>query len=184
CAPSSLLPAEPHGASRIEPDVLAALDASADGRAYVVVALKEPFLPSGAGWEARRAAIRGQEAAALAGISSDDAQVAYRYSNFARLTGWVTRAALAKLAASAVVEAVGADRVARLQGISAAGFLGATQAHEFYGVTGKGFAVTLLDSGVSSTHPDLAEDILPAAWTFLDAGATSHAGAEDDFGHG
>jgi hypothetical protein len=59
-----------------------------------------------------------------------------------------------------------------------------TAARETFGVTGSGYAVAVLDSGVDSDHPDLIDDILPGGWTFLDQGATSHPGGEDDLFHG
>jgi len=174
----------PAALPRIDPEVLRALEASADGRVYVIVVLKEPLVPSGARWDARRAAIRAQQDVGLARLSLEDFEPAYRYRHFTGLTGKLTATGLAKLAACPVVEGVCAGKVGEFHGRSSAGFLGVTQAREAYGITGKGYAVAVLDSGVDTDHPDLIDDLLPGAWTFLDAGATSHVGAEDDLGHG
>lgn len=78
---------------------------------------------------------------------------------------------------------IGADEQVRTGLDSSVPFIHADIVHN-YGLTGHGQTVALIDSGVESSHPDLADSVAPEAWHFLYQGEDVGPGAEDYFGHG
>ena len=164
---------------RVEPEVHGELHASADGRAYVLITLRDA--PPGE--------IEAVQEAVLASLETDAFEPVYRYRTFPALTGRVTAGGLAALALHPEVRRVGVDR--RVQAGSAGpaalsssvAFIGADQLHAV-GIRGEGVTVAVLDTGADSDHPDLQDDLVPGAWHFLDQGATTGPGAEDGNGHG
>ena len=119
----------------------------------------------------------------LGRLEPQDFEVVYRYRTFAAFTGRISAAGVAKLAADPEVIAVGTDAEGSAQLDVSVPFIGADQVHAL-GVTGTDQTVAVLDSGIDTDHPDLADDIAAGAWHFLSGGANQGPGAEDDNGHG
>jgi MYXO-CTERM domain-containing protein len=67
--------------------------------------------------------------------------------------------------------------------------IGGDTAKSTFGVSGKGIRVAILDSGVNTKHPDLADSILPQQHCFTQSACppnrtSESTSAEDDNGHG
>jgi len=107
----------------------------------------------------------------------------YRFTHFAAATGYVTGTGLDRLSADERIAFIGIDEQVRAGLDSSVPFIHADIVHA-YGLTGHGQTVALIDSGVESSHPDLADSLAPEAWHFLYQGEDVGPGAEDYFGHG
>jgi subtilisin family serine protease len=164
---------------RVDPVVAERLAASADGTTYVIVMLR----PAGGALGARKVAAAAIQDRVLSRLERQDFTVAYRYRTFAALTGRVSATGLDKLAIDGDVFAVGPDGEGHAQLDQSVPFIGADQVHAL-GVTGADQTVAVLDTGIDTDHPDLADDIAAGGWHFLSQGANQGAGAEDDNGHG
>jgi subtilisin family serine protease len=172
-------------AATVEAAVHQELAASVDGTVYVIVVLKPAeMLP-----RAQKAQQQANVAAIQSGVLSRIAapaqfNVRYQYKNFAVMTGRVNAEGLKQLGADPDVTAVGLN--GREEGLLAESvpFINADDVHDQRDSTGAGITVAVLDSGIDTNHPDLADNIAAGAWHFLNNGNDQGPGAEDDNGHG
>jgi subtilisin family serine protease len=172
------------GSSRLpDPAVYAELGASADGKAYVIVLLREPAEVADVTHQKRREAVKQVQDGVLGRLGPGDFNIVYKYENFAAMTGRINSAGLAKLAADADVEAIGPDGVGHGHLAQSVPFINADDVHVL-GYTGQGITVAVLDTGIDSDHPDINDNVASGAYHFLNGGVTQGPGAEDDHGHG
>jgi hypothetical protein len=163
-----------------------ALAAAEEGRTHVIVVLATGPSASTPSPGQAMERIRWAQDRVLAGAGRGEFRLVYRYRNFAAMTGWATGAALERLASHPEVAAIGPEAKGRLNLDTSRPYLGADQVEARLGITGAGATVAVIDSGIDSDHPDLAGDIAPGAFHFLDQGGDVGFGAEDDTatGHG
>jgi subtilisin family serine protease len=182
--PIRSLPPTIGAGAAVEPRVLEELAASGDGRALVAVVLRSDDLPPGRDRAARNQAIRTRQERVLARLPAADFSIAYRYANVAGFTGRASAAAIAQLAGDIEVTSIGADEMGAGSFLNVSvPFIHATDVHTA-GFTGEGITIAVLDSGIDTDHPDLADNVASGAFTFLGGGAIQVPGAEDDHGHG
>ena len=178
---------------------------SARGSARVNITLSA--LPSGPHARADLVShARTVQGAVLGRLAKGDFETIYRYAGLPALTGTVTRAGLAKLAADPAVMAItldavghGAGELAPLERETAAPSLShsvpmiGADVVQSRGITGSGVTVAILDSGADTDHPDLVSSIvgqecfLTGSGSHCPDGTTRQSGpgaAEDDLGHG
>jgi subtilisin family serine protease len=155
------------------------------------VALRDEGLPPPGA--ARRAAVRAHQQRALDALPAASFALGRRYESVNGFSGRAQRAAIEALLrhdGTAFVYLDGRVRATLQQG---AGLVGASAAHAG-GVTGSGVRVAVLDSGIDTDHPHLADDLV-AQQCFCDNHPspnrgccpnrkTTQANAEDDEGHG
>jgi subtilisin family serine protease len=162
---------------RFDPDLWPALGASPDGFLEVVVLLRPPA-------DRSPAAIAVQEELVLAALTEREFRLGHRFRNLAALTGSARAEALQVLALHPQVARVGLAG----EGIPALDqsvpYIRADRVQTQLGITGQGVTVAVLDTGVDSDHPDLADSLVPGALHFLGNGANVGPGAEDFDGHG
>ena len=94
-----------------------------------------------------------------------------------------SRVALNELAASGMVTAIGTDEAGGGTLDESRQVVQADRVIEELGVTGDGIVVAVLDTGVNTQHPDLAEAVIHQHH-FLNKGTDVGTGAEDDNEHG
>jgi len=173
----------PRPAALVEAEVAANLAKSPNGTTYVIVVLNEDR-GRYATHEQVQAAVAETQTRVLNQMAPGEFRIVYRYKNFAAMTGWADAGGLAKLAADPEVVSVGPDREVRAQFLnSSRPLIHADDVHAL-GYTGDGITVAVLDSGIDTNHPELADDICPGAFHFLGGGTNVGPGAEDDNGHG
>jgi cysteine-rich repeat protein len=161
-----------------------------EGIAIGVALRGEGLPPLGA---ARRVAIQVRQQRVLDALSASDFRLKRRYVSVSGFAGWAQPAAIGALLnhpETAFVYLDGRVHATLAEGV---GLIGANAAHA-QGVTGSGIGVAVLDTGIDSDHPDLADD-LGAQQCFCDthpspkfgccpSGGQTEANAEDDEGHG
>ncbi len=170
---------------RVEPEVYTKLRDNAEEAVYVIVLLEKPPAPREPTTPAkRRQAVKEIQGRMLQKFGPTEFAVVHKYENFASITGYVTAAGLARLAADPQVKAVGLDVGGHGHLDVSVPFIGAddVQTELTLGYTGRGITVAVLDSGIDSDHPDLRDNIADGWYYFLDG--ASGPGAEDDHGHG
>ena len=165
----------------IEKEVYAALEANPAGTTYVIVMLQPVSTPR-APLPRLREAVAQVEDRVLANLADDEFTLVYRYKTFAALTGHVNAAGLAVLARDPDVVAVGQDGRGEAKLDDSVPFINADDVHAL-GYTGADITVAVLDTGIDTDHLDLSDDIA-GEYHFLDQGADTGPGAEDDNGHG
>jgi subtilisin family serine protease len=145
---------------------------------------------------ARRASVHARQDRILGALAHGTLQMKYRYESVSGFAGRAQASAINALLRHPEVTAIHLDY--EVHGTLAQGvaLIGADSAHSS-GLTGSGVTVALLDSGVDTDHPDLADDIV-AEQCFCNnhpspirgccpAGGAQQSGpgsAEDDNGHG
>ena len=145
---------------------------------------------------ARRASIRARQDRILGALLPGTFQMMYRYESVSGFAGRARASAINALLRHPEVTAIHLDY--EVHGTLAQGvaLIGADAAHSS-GLTGLGVNVALLDTGVDTDHPDLADDIVAEQCFCNDhpapirgccpAGGLQQSGmgsAEDDNGHG
>ncbi|MBN1417943.1 MAG: hypothetical protein JXP34_04160, partial [Planctomycetes bacterium] len=128
-------------------DVRRALDASPDGRAFVLVALRRSVYAAGADG-ARLLSVRERQREVLDDLGDDEFGAVYRYEHIPALSGWVGRAGLEKLSVHPIVDSVGLDGRGRLSLDESRAYIRADDVREILGLTGDGAIVAVLDTGV------------------------------------
>ncbi|MHC4153801.1 MAG: S8 family peptidase [Planctomycetota bacterium] len=166
-----------------EPAVYDELAASADGTAYVIVMLRKPVVAADPTRQKQREAVQGVQDRVLANLAPGEFKIAYKYKTFAAMTGRVNADGLAKLTADPEVAGLGPDGAGHGHLDVSVPFINADDVHNL-GYTGEGITVAVLDSGIDSDHADLSDNIASGWYHFLDQGADTGPGAEDDNGHG
>lgn len=174
---------------------------AADGTAQVVVSLVPPPAAGADYFDPRE--LRDQVARlqdeVLDTLGSGDFEILYRYDFVPGLAGVVNAEGLAALEAHPRVRAIDLGKEIRAQLDDSVPLVGADGWHAD-GVTGEGVVVAVLDSGIDTDHPDLADDLVHEACFRAAAVAASGAAspcpdgsgqqlgdtgsAEDDHGHG
>jgi subtilisin family serine protease len=194
---ASAVPAQPTGSShaRVGPRLAEALQdpIPGEGIAIRVTLEREDLGPPGL---TRRAAVHARQTRTLGALSPGSFQMKYRYESVSGFAGRANANAINALLRHPEVTAIHLDY--EIYGTLAEGvaLIGADTAHSA-GFTGFGVNVALLDSGVDTDHPDLADDIVAEQCFCNDhpspqkgccpAGGIQQSGtgsAEDDEGHG
>lgn len=148
---------------------------------------------------ARWSAVAQRQQRVLDALPGGTFQLKRRYQALAGMSGWARLAAVEALAKRSEVRSLYLDGrlwPALSQGVP---LVGADDAHAL-GLTGAGVAVAVLDSGLDTDHPDLADDLLAEQCYCSDShpspqigspccpgGGETQSGpgaAEDDTGHG
>ena len=165
----------------VEREVYTHLTDSHDGTAYVMVLLTPAGSPN-ATLPQVQTAVRKVQDRVLSRLTEAEFDAVYRYETFAGMTGRVSQAGVAKLAANPDVTAVGMVEHDHFVLDDSVPLIGADQAHAL-GYTGAGVTVAVLDSGIDTDHPDLSDNIA-GTYHFLGGGTDVGPGAEDTLGHG
>jgi subtilisin family serine protease len=166
-----------------------------DGGVAVRISLADADLPSLG--TARRARIHARQDRVLAALPPDAFRVRWRYESVSGFSGWATPAGVAALRLPPEVASIHLDGPVRASLAEGRALIGADAAHAL-GFTGAGVNVAVLDTGIDTDHPDLADDVV-AEQCFCDAHPSPRLGAccpgnvptrsgpgsaEDDNGHG
>jgi subtilisin family serine protease len=182
--------------ARVEPELERALAGSLAGQGVAVrVSLAHDDLPP-PGAE-RLAIVDARQQRVLDSLAPGTFRLTWRYESLAGFAGWAAPAAVAALRRHPEVASIHLDGWARASLVQGRALIGADTAHA-QGFTGAGVNVAVLDTGIDTNHPDLADDLV-AERCFCDAhpspvlGACCPGGgftgsgpgsAEDDNGHG
>ncbi len=154
----------------------------AEGSTCVCVELRHPVTGRESLSERQRM-FHGAQQAFLDTLPSRDVRVRYRYDYSPVVVLEVkARSVLALLESSHAVRRVTCDVRGAGGLLESRRVIGADRAHEL-GVLGEGQIIAVLDSGVDSDHPDLADAIVHQ-YHFLEQGLDAGEGAEDENGHG
>ncbi len=166
-----------------------------DGGVAVRVSLAESDLPPPGA--ARLERVRARQQRVLDSLAPGTFRLQWRYASVSGFAGFASPAAVAALRRHREVESIHLDRPVHASLAEGGALIGANVAHAL-GFTGAGVNVAVLDTGIDTNHPDLADDLV-AEQCFCDAhpspvlGACCPGGgfvrsgpgsAEDDNGHG
>ena len=175
----------PPPAAKVESEVEAALALS--GRAPVIVLLDENEQWSSDAARGRGIAARRDDI--LAGLPPGDFVLGERWTYVNGFSGVLTRAGLARLQSQPSVVRVGLDRKLFAYTAESVPMIRADEVHGL-GLTGRGVAVAVLDTGIDASHPDLSDAVIEqecfcagccANGTSRQSGSGS---VNDDDGHG
>jgi subtilisin family serine protease len=159
----------------------------------VIVALRGD-VPSARQLSARRDAVDALQGRVLRGLEPSEFELSRRWTATPGFAGTVTREGLEELLVSPEVARIDIDRRMRASLAESAALIRAPETHA-EGVTGKGAIVAVVDTGIDTDNPDLADDLAGEA-CFLHkpsgsgacpngaARQTGRGSAEDDEGHG
>jgi subtilisin family serine protease len=166
---------------------------SVDRRIRVIVALKEP-VPQQSEPRPQFGKIKDIQQEVLNSLTEDDFSNVHRWRAISAFAGEITEQGLAKLSKDPNVLQVSLDLAGSGNDATSAALIQADKV-QAAGFSGKGVVTAILDTGVDSSHPDLASTII-AEQCFCHNGNgtgccpngnTSQAGpgsARDDNGHG
>ncbi|MBX3014885.1 MAG: S8 family serine peptidase [Caldilineaceae bacterium] len=158
------------------------------GVARVLVLLDDQGLTEITAASARQAAIAQRQAQVLSALTATDFQRYRQYQTLPGFAGTTTAAGLATLQAHPLVRQVQLDHAGGAHLQQSLPALGGNLVHSTYGITGQGITVAVLDSGIDTDHPDLADAVV-AQHCFTNGncppnGAFESTSAEDENGHG
>ena len=178
------------GEARVDVDVAAAVAQS--GSTRVIVELKgAPLLPDERVDRGKlRVRVAAAQDAVLRSAPVADVAVRRRFAGAPGFAAEVTDAGLRRLAADPRVASIVSDRQVSLALTESAALTNADDARDIGGLTGAGFTVAVIDTGIDNDHPDLAGDVAFEVCYMLDGcpqGGTFGTGpgaAADDHGHG
>ncbi|MCE7986967.1 MAG: hypothetical protein DYG89_37815 [Caldilinea sp. CFX5] len=156
------------------------------GSARVLLLLGDATAPVTAA--ADSAAVAGLQKRFLQTVTAAEFQVYRQYQVVPGLAGLVTAAGLAKLRANPLVRALQLDHPGGAHLQESLPAIGGDVVHNSYGITGRGVTVAVLDSGIDTDHPDLADDLV-AQRCFTNGAcppgnSAQGSSAEDENGHG
>jgi len=160
------------------------------GEAQVIISLRDPVylkVPS----RIRVPAVAAVQENVLEKLPTGSFQLKYRYSHVPALAGTITPDALTILESHPKVISVQFDEKQTVHLAKSVPLIKANNVHAPpYTYTGEGVTVAVIDTGIDTDHPDLADDIvaqrcfLPAGKCPSSSGETYSNNAEDDHGHG
>lgn len=157
------------------------------GRARVLLLLGENGSPNIAA-AVEPAAVATLQKHFLQTVTTTEFQIYRQYQFVPGVAGTVTAAGLDNLRANPLVRAVQLDHPGGAHLQESLPAIGGDIVHNRYGITGRGVTVAVLDSGIDTDHPDLADDLV-AQHCFTNSaclpGSTNQSNsAEDENGHG
>ena len=157
------------------------------GRARVLLLLGENDSPNIAA-AVEPAAVATLQKHFLQTVTTTEFQIYRQYQFVPGVAGTVTAAGLDNLRANPLVRAVQLDHPGGAHLQESLPAIGGDIVHNRYGITGRGVTVAVLDSGIDTDHPDLADDLM-AQHCFTNSaclpGSTNQSNsAEDENGHG
>ena len=143
---------------------------------------------------ARSQAIAERRGAVLDHIDQSEFRVTETFANISAVGGYVTYEGLKKLIQDYRVEKIDLDSPGQMALAESTDLVRARDVQSS-GITGKGVVVAVLDTGIDSDHPDLADDIVGQQCFCANADgsgccpggrteASGAGGAEDEQGHG
>lgn len=159
------------------------------GSARVLLLLDDRAVTGAAAADVQQAVTIAQlQTSVLTTLTPAEFQLHRQYQSVPGLAGTVTAAGLAKLRAHPLVRAIQLDHPGGAHLQESLPALGGNFVHNRYGITGRGITVAILDSGIDSDHPALANDLV-AQHCFTTGGCPPSGGAEsgsaeDENGHG
>ena len=188
--PAQHAPAQAGGGADVDIAVTAAI--AEGGRARVIVQLTDPaLLPEERADRGKlRARVAVAQDAVLRSASAADIAVTRLFAGSPGFAAEVNDAGLRHLAADPRVASIVSDRKVSLALLESAALTNADDTRDTVGLTGAGFTVAVIDTGIDTDHPDLAGDVAFEVCYMLDGcpqGGTFDTGtgaAEDDHGHG
>jgi len=174
----------------VAPDLAAALADLPSGETLGIgVVLETPEALPAPG-EARRAAVSDLQDAVLARLPAGAFATTRRYASIAGLAGRADAAGVAALAADPGVARITLDGRVFAQLQQGRALIGANAVHG-EGLVGAGVTVVVVDTGIDSDHPDLADDLVDEHCFCAGLlsgccpdGTSEDESAEDDQGHG
>ena len=180
----------------VAPTVEAALDGSSDvrqrsrpstadaapapgGRTRVIVTFDASVRPGAA-------EIRSSRAEVLGDLPRGSYDVVATYDRLPSVALEIDAEALDALREQPDVVAVDSDDVVTTQMVQANAVTGATQVHDELGLTGAGSRIAIIDTGIDTDHPDLADDLFHQRCFLGVACPNGDAGNAEDMatGHG
>ncbi|MEZ4734863.1 MAG: S8 family serine peptidase [Caldilineaceae bacterium] len=159
------------------------------GAARVLLLLDDTGAAGAAAADTQQAVTVAQlQSSVLFTLTPAEFQLHRQYQSLPGLAGTVTAAGLAKLRAHPLVRAIQLDHPGGAHLYESLPALGGDFVHNRYGITGRGITVAILDSGIDSDHPALANDLV-AQHCFTTGGCPPNGSsesdsAEDESGHG
>jgi subtilisin family serine protease len=175
---------------KVRPDVADAL--AQQSEVAVIISLKEtrsPSAPPNVPALVQDAAVKQQRV--LSTLTASDFTLTRQYQAVPALAGRMTARGVEKLAAHPDVISIGIDGEVYASLSESVPLINADDVH-LLGVSGEGVEVAVLDTGIDTDHPDLADDILSEN-CFLSGSIPCHNGqatdsgpgsAEEDYSHG
>ena len=160
-------------------------------RVSVIVMLRAT--PDGAaGLDRLTRDVAAAQASVLGALSPGELELTWRYRTIPALAGKITAEGVAKLAGVEEVRRVDLDQEGKVQLAQAVPLTNSDDMHGM-GFTGEGVTVAIIDTGLDTDHPDLADDLVDEACFCSGGGGccpnneTTQFGpgaGEDTHGHG
>jgi subtilisin family serine protease len=172
-------------ASYIGAGVIEALEQAPSVR-VIVSLLGEAATQTPGNAAAKQSAIAAAADRVLTAVRAPEFEVVHRYRATPALAGTASAAGVKALAAQPDVVNVALDRVVHADLAEAVPLIRADDAHNLLGATGAGVVAAVLDTGIDTDHPMLADSLVYQA-CFLTAPYVCPPGpnvAEDGYGHG